>query len=110
MEASLKPCCAVVEDQPLDEEALADTAALFKALADPSRAAIVELLAGASEPICVCDLEEHLPLSQPTVSHHLKVLTEAGLLDRRQEGRWAYYSLRSERLAQLRGRLEAWQG
>jgi ArsR family transcriptional regulator len=69
------------------------TAAVFKALADPHRVRIVNRLANSTAPVCVCDLTEPLGLSQPTVSHHLKKLVQAGLLNREQRGTWAYYSL-----------------
>lgn len=69
------------------------TAALFKALADPARVRIVNLLARADGPVCVCELTPALGLSQPTVSHHLKRLVQAGLLTREQRGIWAYYTL-----------------
>lgn len=108
-QTTTKPCCTGVEDDPPPREALDDVAAAFKALGDANRSTIVHLLAAAPSAVCVCDLEEHLTLSQPTVSHHLKVLSEAGLLDRRQEGRWAYYSVRRDRLAELRRRLEEWE-
>jgi ArsR family transcriptional regulator, arsenate/arsenite/antimonite-responsive transcriptional repressor len=62
---------------------------------------IVNILATSSEPVCVCDLVEPLALSQPTVSHHLKRLTDAGLLDREQRGRWAYFSLRPDAVETL---------
>ena len=90
-------CC-----QPLDDDLTADdartTAALFKALADPTRVRIVSLLARSGEPVCVCDLTPVLDVSQPTVSHHLKKLVQAGLLEREQRGVWAYYSLDREGL------------
>jgi ArsR family transcriptional regulator, arsenate/arsenite/antimonite-responsive transcriptional repressor len=62
---------------------------------------IVNVLATSGEPVCVCNLIEPLGLSQPTVSHHLKKLTEAGLLDREQRGKWAYFSLNSKALDRL---------
>jgi ArsR family transcriptional regulator len=86
-----------------DDEARA-TAALYRALADPARVRIVNLLATAEGPVCVCDLTPHLGLAQPTVSHHLKKLADAGFLQREQRGTWAYYSLDRdavERLASL---------
>jgi len=83
-----------------DEEA-GTTARVFKALADPHRVRIVNLLANADGPQCVCDFTEPLDLSQPTVSFHLKKLVEAGLLDREQRGVWAYYSINREALARL---------
>ena len=83
-----------------DEEADA-TAELFKALGDPARVKIVNLLATSDEPVCVCELVEPLGLSQPTVCHHLKKLTEAGLLEREQRGKWAYFSLKRDAVEKL---------
>jgi ArsR family transcriptional regulator len=77
------------------------TATLFKALADPHRVRIVNLLAVSGEPVCVCDLTETLVLSQPTVSFHMKKLVDAGLLEREQRGVWAYYSLREDAVRRL---------
>ena len=77
----------------LDAEA---TAAVFKALADPARVRVLNLLAGSGEPVCVCHLTDLLELSQPTVSFHMRKLVDAGLLDREQRGVWAYYSLRAD--------------
>jgi ArsR family transcriptional regulator len=80
------------------------TAAVFKALADPARVRIVNLLANTNDALCVCHLTEPLELSQATVSFHMKKLMDAGLLDREQRGVWAYYSLRDdarERLSAL---------
>src|SRR5437764_262373 len=83
-----------------DEEAEA-TSALFLALADPGRVRIVNLLASAGEPVCACNLNEPVGLSQPTVSHHLKKLVDAGLLDREPRGKWAYFSLRPDAVEKL---------
>lgn len=74
-------------------EEAATTAALFKALSDPNRVRIVNILATQSRAICVCDLVETLGLSQATVSFHMKKLVDVGLLEREQRGAWAYYSL-----------------
>jgi ArsR family transcriptional regulator len=74
---------------------------VFKALADPARVKIVNLPATGAEPVCVCELTAPLGLSQPTVSHHLKRLVQAGLLEREQRGTWAYYSLRPDALGGL---------
>lgn len=86
-------CCAPLGAPTLDEQEAEATAELFKALGDPARVRIVNLVATRSEPVCACELYEPLGLSQPTVSHHLKKLTEAGLLEREQRGKWAYFSL-----------------
>ena len=72
-------------------------ASALNVLADPVRLQIVSLLTGADE-ACVCELTPTLGVSQPTVSHHLRVLSEAGLVEREQRGRWAYYRLRAEPL------------
>jgi ArsR family transcriptional regulator, arsenate/arsenite/antimonite-responsive transcriptional repressor len=69
------------------------TAALFRALGDPARVRIVNLLASSGEPVCVCDLVEVLGLAQPTVSHHLRKLVDAGLLMREERGKWSFFSI-----------------
>ena len=86
-------CCAPLGAPALDEAEALATAELFKALGDPARVRIVNLLATSAEPVCACELYEPLGLAQPTVSHHLKKLTDAGLLEREQRGKWAYFSL-----------------
>ncbi len=88
-------CCAPLAVPVLADAEAEATAAVFRALGDPARVKIVNALATTEEPVCVCELVEPLGLSQPTVSHHLKKLTDAGLLDREQRGKWAYYSLSS---------------
>lgn len=77
------------------------TASVFKALGDPHRVRIVNMLATAREAVCICDLTGFLGLSQPTVSHHMRKLVDAGLLAREQRGVWAYYSLRDDALRRL---------
>ena len=77
------------------------TAELFKALGDPARVRIVNTLAKSAEPVCACEFQPALGLSQPTVSHHLKKLTDAGLLEREQRGKWAYFSLKREAVEKL---------
>ena len=86
-------CCRPLDDDGMTEEDAEATAALFKALGDPTRLRIVNLLARNPESVCVCELTPAVGLSQPTVSHHLKKLVQAGLLQREQRGVWAYYSL-----------------
>ena len=95
-------CCAPLAADPLsDDEALA-TAELFRALSDPARVRIVNLLAtSGGEPVCVCNLIEPLGLAQPTVSHHMKKLLEAGLVEREQRGKWAYFSLKRDAVDKL---------
>jgi len=96
-------CCAPLDAPRLSDEEAEATAELFGALADPARVRIVNRLATAGEPVCACEFEPLLGLSQPTVSHHLKRLTEAGLLDRERRGKWAYFSIRPEAAARLAG-------
>jgi ArsR family transcriptional regulator len=87
-------CCSPLTREILPEKQADDLARSLKALADPARLRIVSMVAAhANAEACVCDLTEPLGLSQPTVSHHLKVLTEAGFLTRSQRGTWAYYRL-----------------
>ncbi|HEX6662990.1 MAG TPA: metalloregulator ArsR/SmtB family transcription factor [Gaiellaceae bacterium] len=94
-------CCAPLGAPALDQEEALATAELFKALGDPARVRIVNVLATAGGPVCACDLYEPLGLSQPTVSHHLKKLTDAGLLGREQRGKWAYFSLKRDAVEKL---------
>jgi len=101
MSALAVECCAPLAAPVLDEDAAVATAALFKALADPARVRIVNALATSTEPVCACEFEPALGLAQPTVSHHLKKLTDAGLLEREQRGRWAYFSLRRDAVEML---------
>lgn len=94
---SATACCNPGLGQPLardDAEALAH---VLKAVADPTRLQLLSLISSAPE-ICACDLYEPVGLSQPTVSHHLKVLSEAGLITREQRGTWAWFSLNPEAL------------
>lgn len=86
-------CCVPLSAPRISETEAKATAALFRALADPHRVRIVNLLASASEPVCVCDLTPLLGIAQPTVSHHLKKLLDAGLLRRERRGTWSYYEL-----------------
>ncbi len=100
----IQPICCGPDTPVLEDGAARTAAAAFKALADPTRVAIVNRLAGADE-VCVCDLTAAFELSQPTVSHHLKVLRAAGLVEAERRGRWAFYRLRGEVVAQLRAAL-----
>lgn len=94
-------CCGSLAAPTLSDDEVAATAEVFKALGDPARVRIMNALATSNEPVCVCNLIEPLGLSQPTVSHHLKKLTEAGLLEREQHGKWAYFSLRRDAIETL---------
>ena len=97
----LAACCVPLAAPTLSNQEAAATANLFKALADPHRVRIVNLLATTPEPVCVCEFTAPLGLSQPTVSHHLKKLTDAGLLQREQRGQWADYALDRQAMARL---------
>jgi ArsR family transcriptional regulator len=96
-------CCAPLGASTLSNEEAQATAALFAALADPARVRIINVVATSEDPVCACHLIEPLGLSQPTVSHHLKRLVEAGLLEREQRGKWAYFSLTEEASSRLAG-------
>src|SRR5919202_1895440 len=104
--AAATGCCAPLGAAPLSDAQAEATARLFKALADPHRVRIVNLLATSPEPVCVCEFTGPLRLSQPTVSHHLKKLVDAGLLTREQRGTWAYYALRPDALRGLAAALD----
>ena len=100
--ADLAACCPPLAAEPLSQAQAGQVAPLLKALADPVRLRLMSLI--ASHPggeACVCDLTGAFDLSQPTISHHLKVLAEAGLLDRDKRGVWVYYRARIEALASL---------
>ena len=95
-------CCAPLTKEPLAADAAARMAPLLKALADPVRLRLLSLVGShADGEACVCDLNDAFDLSQPTISHHLKVLHEVGLLDRSKRGVWVFYRVRSEALADL---------
>ena len=81
-------------------------APLFKALADPHRLKILEQLADADDDVCVCEFTDCLPLNQPTVSHHLRILREAGLVMSERRGTWVYYRLAEDAYARLRDALD----
>ena len=94
-------CCAPLVGADLTEDEARGTAELLKALADPTRVRIVNLLATSPTSVCVCEVNEHFDLSQPTISHHLKKLVGAGILEREQRGTWAYFSIDHEVLSKL---------
>jgi ArsR family transcriptional regulator, arsenate/arsenite/antimonite-responsive transcriptional repressor len=96
-------CCAPIVAPDLSDQESEATASLFKALADPTRVRIVNLLANNPEPVCVCDINRHFSLSQPTISHHLKKLVAAGVLRREQRGTWAYFSVDREAWGRFSG-------
>jgi len=99
-------CCTPLFEGVIDDHDAAAMAPVLAALADPVRLRLVSMLAAAPEgSACGCDLEAPLGLSQPTVSHHLKVLREAGLIEGERRGRWIHYSVVPERLTEIRDAL-----
>src|SRR5436190_14117134 len=102
--ATLPAICCGPTTEPLAVHERDQLAAQFKALADPTRVAIVNQLSAADE-VCVCNLTAAFDLSQPTISHHLKVLREAGLVESTRRGTWAYYRLVPKPPKPLRGPL-----
>lgn len=104
--ASISTCCPPVLQGRLSQAAAEQIAGAFKALADPARLRLLSFIAAQpSGEACVCYLMKPLDISQPTVSHHLKVLYDAGLLERERRGTWVYYRILPERLAALRDAL-----
>ena len=101
--ASPAECCPAIAVSPLSKKDADVTSALFKALADPHRVRIVNLLATSDDAVCVCDVTAAIGLSQPTTSFHLKKLVTAGLLEREQRGVWAYYTVNQRALRSLSG-------
>ena len=100
--ADTAACCSPLTVEPLTMQQAEQVAPLLKALADPVRLRLMSLIASRdSSEACVCDLNDAFDLSQPTISHHLKVLHEAGLVDRDKRGVWVYYRARTAALASL---------
>ena len=100
--ADTAACCSPLTSQPLSMEQAEQVAPLLKALADPVRLRLLSLVAAhEGGEACICDLNEAFDLSQPTISHHMKVLHEAGLVDRDKRGVWVYYRVRPQALASL---------
>ena len=103
MSATLEPigCCAPLAASTLSAEEAEATAELFKALGDPARVRLVNLLATNGGEVCMCDLIGPIGLAQPTVSHHMKKLVDAGLVEREQRGKWAFFSLKRDAVEKL---------
>jgi len=96
------PCCSPLVREPLTKDWAGDLARMFKALGDPVRLRLLSLVAShARGEACVCEISPAFELSQPTISHHLKVLREAGLLQCERRGTWVYYWVVPSALAQL---------
>jgi ArsR family transcriptional regulator len=104
---STAPCCGIGVEGGLSREEAERSAALLKAVADPVRLRLLSAIrATEAGEACVCDLTELVGLAQPTVSHHLKVLVEAGLLERERRGTWAWFRLLPARLGDVRAILD----
>lgn len=86
-----EPCCEPAETPALNLRDTARLADILKSVGDPTRLRMLDLLAQQSEPLCVCDITPQFPQNQPTISHHLKILREAGLVDTEKRGLWAHY-------------------
>ncbi len=95
-------CCSPLNGEPLSGEAATELAGVLKAIAEPTRLRLLSLIAAhADGEACVCDLSAPIELTQPTVSHHLKVLRDAGLVTSERRGTWVYYKTVPQRLAAL---------
>lgn len=103
---NMTECCPSLLAEPLAEADAEDLAAVFAAMADPVRLRLLNLVADAGE-LCSCNLEEPLGKSQPTISHHTKVLAEAGLIRGEKRGRWVWWQIVPERLDAVRDSLAA---
>jgi ArsR family transcriptional regulator, arsenate/arsenite/antimonite-responsive transcriptional repressor len=101
--AGMEVCCSPLGDG-MDARQAEEAAELLKVLADPARLRILSVVANGGE-ACVCDLTDPLGLSQPTVSHHMKVLRESGFIQSERRGRWVYHRLVRDRLEQVKGLL-----
>ena len=96
-------CCAPLAQEPLSAEDAGELARAFKAIGDPVRLRLLSLIASRDGETCVCDLTAPFDLTAPTISHHLKVLREAGLIDCERRGTWVYYRSEPQALARLSG-------
>ena len=104
LETVMDVCCPSVLEAPLSEDQASEVARMFAALADPVRLRLLSLVAAADE-VCSCDLQAPLGKSQPTVSHHTKALSEAGLIVGERRGKWVWWRVVPDRLAALRAAL-----
>lgn len=100
-------CCPPLARAPLSEEVAAQLAPMFKALGDPVRLRLLSLIAASGDEACVCDLTDEFELGQPTISHHLRILREAGMVTSERRGTWVYYRLHPDVLPRLGALLEA---
>lgn len=99
-------CCPTPPEIKLERSQAENGAALLASIADPTRLSIVNMLAGSSEAVCVCDITDSFTLGQPTISHHLRILREAGLITGDKRGKWVYYSIVPSKLLEIQNLLE----
>ena len=102
-ETQVQGCCSAMQPLRLSHAAAEELATAFKAIANPVRLQMLDILSRQDGQVCVCDIEGYFDLSQPTISHHLRVMRQAGLLDTEQRGTWVYYFVRLEKMEILRG-------
>ncbi|MBX2999370.1 MAG: helix-turn-helix transcriptional regulator [Caldilineaceae bacterium] len=95
-------CCSPMQPLRLDNAAAEELATVFKAIANPVRLQILDILSRQDGQVCVCDIEGYFELSQPTISHHLRVMRQAGLVESEQRGTWIYYFVRPQKMEMLR--------
>ena len=106
-ESAVAVCCSPLTAGALDIDAAESLARVFKALGDPTRVRLLSLIAASDGgEACICDLTEPVGLSQPTVSHHMRLLADAGLISREQRGKWAYFRVIDQTLNAIRQALE----
>ena len=98
-------CCSPGISCKVPREELEDQARIFKAIGNPARLEILSAIANHNNDVCACDFEELVDLSQPTVSHHIKILMKAGLVEKRKDGTWNYYRVRPDTIQLLRKKL-----
>jgi ArsR family transcriptional regulator len=99
-------CCTPLYQPQISREQAESAAILFAALADPTRLSILNMLAASHAEVCVCDITGSFQLGQPTISHHLRILKEAGLVSGDKRGKWVYYSLVSAKVAEVKAMLQ----
>lgn len=95
-------CCASIQPLRLEAGEVTELSAIFKAIGNPVRLQILDILSRQDKQVCVCDLESCFDLSQPTISHHLRVLRQVGLVDSEQRGTWVYYFVREDTMGRIR--------
>lgn len=104
-------CCEPLSEEPLAAEQAAELSTMFKALGDPVRLRLLSMIAsGPDGEVCVCELTPAFDLSQPTISHHLKLLRQAGLVDAERRGTWVYYRVRPETTDRMAAALSSVRG